>query len=156
MNTMELLHLGLSILVSCIISACVTVWFTRKSNENAAVIIKQQGNSLFQALEDTLNEQLEPFKPLIKRSMTMAANAGHQSQRVMAVEREIMKAIQEESPISPELIKEFSPRLGEMLEEHPELLPKALQVLKKMGILEGEGMGHALQSRSHPLSGREE
>lgn len=153
---MDSLVIFLIILTSFILSSCVTVWFTRKSNENAAVIIKEQGTSLFQALEDTLNEQLEPFKPLIKRSMTLAQNAGLQAKRVIAVEQEIMKAIQEESPISPELVKEFSPRLGEMLEEHPELLPKALQVLKKMGVLPDGGMDGLGSGRPHPFAGREE
>lgn len=150
------LEAGLIIIVSCIISAAVTIWFTRKSNEEAAALIQEKGTSLFQALEATLNETLEPFLPLIKRSMTLAGNAGQQAQRVMAVEKEIFKAIQEESPISPELVKEFSPRLGELLEEHPELMPKAMQVLKQMGILPGEGLGSAMSSRSHPLTGKEE
>ena len=154
---MDPLEAGIVIVVSCLISAGVTIWFTRKSNADAAAIIRKQGSSMFEALEDTLNETLEPFLPLIKRSMTMAGNAGQQAQRAMAVEREIMKAVQEELPISPELVKEFSPRLGEMLENNPELLPKAMQVLRRMGLIEGEGTGGlGANSRRHPLAGLEE
>ena len=148
---------ALIILVACSISALVSLWFTRKSNKITAEILESKGESLFKALEDTMNEQLEPFLPLIKRSMTLAANAGASVKKVQAMEREIIRAVQDDLPITPEMISMVSPRLGEMLEESPELMPKLLQIGKRMGLF-GPSEGGGLQggSRPHPLGGREE
>lgn len=149
------LELAATLLGAILLSACVSYWLIKRNNEQTAEILKDKLLEIHASIEEALNEALGPFLPLIKRSMTLASNAGAQANKVKAVEREIIRAVQEDLPVTPEMITAFSPRLGEMLEENPELLPKAYSFLKQFI---GDSQGNVLEtaSRRHPLGGKEE
>lgn len=142
-------------LVSTLISACFSVILLRRNNQEAKIAIQTAGDSLLGTVQEYLDKEFEQFRPLISRSMTLAANAGVAAKKVQAFEREAIRAIQADLPITPEMISSFSPRLGEMVKENPELLLKGREILEKL-------MGNQLPdlsgsvSRPHPFAGREE
>lgn len=145
----------LGVLVSTLLSAFVTFWALRRNNQEVKITIEKAGSGLLEEVQVFLDKEFDQFRPLISRSMTLAANAGVAAKKVQAFEREAIRAIQDDLPITPEMISAFSPRLGEMVKENPELLFKGREILEKL-------MGNQLpglpgsNSRPHPFGGREE
>lgn len=152
MNSIEIVA---AILVSTILSALFTFWALRRNNQDVKISIEKAGTGLLDQVQAFLDKEFDQFRPLISRSMTLAANAGVAAKKVQAFEREAIRAIQDDLPITPEMITAFSPRLGEMVKENPELLFKGREILEKL-------MGNQLPglpgstSRPHPFAGREE
>ena len=132
------------ILVACSISAFVTIVILRKNNENASEIIQTRITTIREEVQTLLDTEFDQFRPLISRSMTLAANAGAQAKKVQAFEREAIKAVQDDLPITPDMIRSFSPRLGEMIDENPELLFKGREILEKIW---GNGSGSTARAR---------
>lgn len=149
----QLIGYALVALLTCLYATFITVWVTRKNNENASEIIQTRIASIREEVQALLDTEFEQFRPLISRSMTLAANAGAQVKKTQAFEREIVRTIQADLPITPEMITAFSPKLGEMVEENPELLIKGHQVLQR---LLGDGGGSAAESRRRRIDRRPE
>lgn len=120
------------ILLSCIISACFTFWALRKNNKNAAVTIEKRELSIREEIQDLLDSTFAEYKPLISRSMTLAANAGAQVKKTQAFERKLIETIQDDLPITPEMVRTFSPALGDMVDENPRLLVTAANIIQKV------------------------
>lgn len=146
---------AIAVLISTVMSALVTFWALRRNNQEVKISIEKTGSSLLEEVQGFLDKEFDQFRPLISRSMTLAANAGVAAKKVQAFEREAIRAIQDDLPITPEMITAFSPRLGEMVEENPELLFKGREILERL-------MGNQLpglqgsSSRFHPFAGLEE
>jgi len=122
----------LVILLGTLLNACFTFWYVRRNNQKTAEILSEKGNDLFETVQNQLDEALGEFRPLISRAMSIVGTAGAQVKQVQAFEREVVRSIQDELPITPEMIGAFSPRLAEMVENNPELLIRGQQILQKM------------------------
>jgi len=146
---------ALLILISCLLSAIFTIYVTRRNNAEASELIKSQSLSLLDRVQEQLNQEFEQYRPLISRSMTLAANAGAQAKKVQAFEREVMRAVQDDLPITPEMIRAFSPKLGDMVDENPELLIKGRDILQKV-LGGGVQLNTNNASRPHPFGMKEE
>ena len=143
-----------AILLSCLISACFTFWVSRRSNKIAAETIQKKGEDLLEVVREHLETEFAQFRPLISRAMSIAGNAGQVAKKVQAFEREAIKAVQDDLPITPDMIRSFSPKLGEMIDENPELLFKGREVLMK--ILGQDGNTANTTSKPHPFGLNEE
>lgn len=120
------------VLVACLISLVVTFYIVRKNNKIASETVQTRIVSIREEVQELLDTEFAAFRPLISRAMSIAGNAGAQAKKVQAFEREAMKAIQDDLPITPEMITAFSPKLGEMVEENPELLLKGRDILQRI------------------------
>jgi hypothetical protein len=58
--------------------------------------------------------------------------------KTQAFEKELIATIQDDLPITPEMVRAFSPQLGDMVDENPRLLVTAAQVIQK--IMGGQGL----------------
>ncbi len=88
--------------------------------------------SIREEVQALLDTEFAAFRPLISRAMTLAGNAGNQAKKVQAFEREAIRAVQDDLPITPDMIRSFSPKLGDMIDENPELLFKGREILQKI------------------------
>ena len=126
------------ILISCLLSAIFTFWALRMNNKIASETLKSKILSIRHEVQDLLDTEFEKFRPLISRSMTLAANAGAQVKKTQAFEKQLIETIQEDLPITPDMVRAFSPQLGDMVDENPRLLVTAAQVIQK--VLGGQGL----------------
>ena len=120
------------VLLACLISLAVTFFIVRKNNKIASETFENSILSIRGEVQALLDTEFAAFRPLISRSMTLAANAGAQAKKVQHFEREAIKAVQDDLPITPDMIRSFSPKLGEMIDENPELLFKGREILQKI------------------------
>ncbi|MEE9403115.1 MAG: hypothetical protein V3V47_07960 [Desulfobacteria bacterium] len=119
-------------LFACIVSACFTIYVVRRSNKMASEIVQEHTLSIREEVQALLDTEFAAFRPLISRAMTLAGNAGNQAKKVQAFEREAIRAVQDDLPITPDMIRSFSPKLGDMIDENPELLFKGREILQKI------------------------
>lgn len=162
------------ILVSTVIAACMciaTAYFYQlraakrieERSEQVEIYVQDMIRSAVQSAIETVNESLktslDPILAVNSRAMSMIGNLGAKANQIKMVERQVMEAVNNELPISPDMIEAFSPALAETLRDHPELMPRAMQVFNKImgdgGIsglpgLNGLPLGPS-NRRKHPL-----
>ena len=140
------------ILLSCLISACFTIWALRKNNETAIETISERQNDVYVKVQELLDTEFEQFRPLISRAMSIAGTAGAQVKKTQAFEKKLIETIQDDLPITPEMVRAFSPALGDMVDENPRLLVTAANVIQKVlgggNLLNTEASSQRTQ---HPL-----
>lgn len=95
-------------------------------------LLKSQGQAVIETINTSLMEQLDPILKLNSQAMSIIGKAGAATNQLKMMERQVMEAVNEQLPISPDMIEEFSPALAETLRKYPELMPKALQVFEKI------------------------
>ena len=148
---------ALVILTSCVLSILASfgiVWYERrKAQIYYKDMLQSSGQAVIETIQESITGQLDPILEVNKRAMGIIGSIGAQTKKVQMVERQVMQAVQDDLPISPDMIRSFSPSLADTLEEYPELLPKALQAYQKItgGDLGGDG-----RRRPHPFGNREE
>ena len=125
-------------LAATILSTTITIMLLRRNNKFASEIIQTRILSIREEVQALLDTEFERFRPLISRSMTLAANAGAQVKKTQAFEKQMIETIQEDLPITPDMVRAFSPALGDMVDENPRLLVTAAQVIQK--IMGGQGL----------------
>ena len=119
--------------------------------------IKSAGQAVIETINSSLTEQLDPILKVNSQAMSIIGKAGAATNQLKMVERQVMEAVNQDLPISPDMIEEFSPALAETLRKYPELMPKALQVFNKVtggGDLGGNvdwGFTSRANRRVHPL-----
>lgn len=126
------------ILISCLLSAIFTFWVLRKNNKIASEAVQTRILSIREEVQALLDREFEEFRPLISRAMSIVGSAGAQVKKTQAFEKELIETIQDDLPITPEMVRAFSPQLGDMVDENPRLLVTAAQVIQK--ILGGQGL----------------
>lgn len=156
--------------VSTILSAIITagaVWFYHrkatktleetieyeksKLQEHVIILIKDAGQNLIEVMEESFKLSLAPIMAVNSKAMSMIGGLGAKANQVKMVERQVMEAVNQNLPISPDMIEEFSPALAETLRKYPELMPKALEVYSKItgGGLPGLSQQGGKSSRRH-------
>ncbi len=151
---------------SALITAAMLYFYHRKAvqsvqdqSEQVEIYVQDMIRGAVQSAIDTVNtslkEQLDPILNVNTRAMTMIGNLGAKANQVKMMERQVMEAVNQELPISPDMIESFSPALAQTLRDHPEMMPKAIQVYQKL--MGGDGLGAlgglnpASTRRRHPL-----
>jgi len=120
------------ILICCLFSACFTIYVLRKNNKIASEAIQTRVTSIREEVQALLDTEFEQFRPLISRAMSIAGNAGAQVKKTQAFERQLIETIQDDLPITPDMVRAFSPQLGDMVDENPRLLVTAANVMQKI------------------------
>lgn len=142
------------ILVACILSALFTIWMTRKNNVLLHENIEISIDSVVKEVQALLDKEFEEFRPLISRAMSIVGSAGAQVKKTQAFEKQLIETIQDDLPITPEMVRAFSPQLGDMVDENPRLLVTAAQVIQK--ILGGQGLLDTGNASRRPIERRRE
>lgn len=147
----------LVILISCVLSGLFSfgiVWFERrKAQVYYKDMLQSSGQAVIETIQGSIQDQLGPILETNSRAMGIIGSIGAQTKKVQMVERQVMEAIQDDLPITPDMIRSFSPSLADTLEEYPELLPKAIQAYQK---ITGGSTPGGSRSRAHPFGNREE
>lgn len=135
------------ILIASGISAVFTMiilylmsWKTRKTieimrtdtTEEIQTLLKSQGQAIIETINSSLAAQLDPILKVNSQAMSIIGKAGAASNQMKMMEKQVMEAVNDQLPISPDMIEEFSPALAETLRKYPELMPKAMQVFEKL------------------------
>lgn len=95
-------------------------------------MIKDAGQAVIETINTSLMEQLDPILKVNSQAMSIIGKAGAAANQMKMMEKQVMEAVNEQLPISPDMIEEFSPALAETLRKYPELMPKALQAFEKL------------------------
>ena len=106
---------ALVILISCVLSILASfgiVWYERKkADELYQDMVKQAGQAVIDTIQESITGQLDPILEVNSRAMSIIGTIGAQTKKVQVVERQVMKAVQEDLPITPDMIRSFSPSL---------------------------------------------
>ena len=145
---------ALVILISCVLSILGSfgiVWFERrKAQIYYQDMLKSSGQAVIETISASIEEQLDPILEVNSRAMSIIGTIGAQTKKVQMVERQVLKAVQEDLPITPDMIRSFSPSLADTLDEYPELIPKAIQAYQKFTGGGGD-LSSGVRARRHPL-----
>lgn len=116
--------------------------------------IKDAGQGVVETINSSLTEQLDPILKVNSQAMSIIGKAGASANQVKMMERQIIEAVNQDLPISPDMIESFSPALAETLRKYPELMPKAIAAYQKIMGDGGFDLGGGSRARTHPLSNR--
>lgn len=115
-------------------------------------LLKSQGQAVIETINESLQAQLDPILKVNSQAMSIIGKAGAAANQMKMMERQVMEAVNEQLPISPDMIEEFSPALAETLRKYPELGPRALQVIEKLTGGGGDwGFNIPSSRRPHPM-----
>ena len=142
------------ILLSCLLSALFTIWMTRKNNKIASEVVTTGFEDIIKEVQGLLDTEFEQFRPLISRAMSIAGSAGAQVKKTQAFEKQLIETIQDDLPITPGMVRAFSPALGDMVDENPRLLVTAANVMQKL--LGGGGLLDTGSASRDPIDRRPE
>ncbi len=142
------------ILVACLLSAIFTILVLRKNNKIASEAVQTKVLSIREEVQELLDKEFEEFRPLISRAMSIVGSAGAQVKKTQAFEKHLIETIQDDLPITPEMVRAFSPQLGDMVDENPRLLVTAAQVIQK--IMGGQGLLDTGGTSRPPINRRSE
>ena len=158
-----LIYIGISAVVS-VFFMLFSEWRAKKTIENKELeligvvqdMVKSAGQAVIETVNVSLMEQLDPILKLNSQAMSIMGKAGAATNQMKMMERQVMEAVNQQLPISPDMIEEFSPALAETLRKYPELMPKALQVYQKITGGGGDWGFTTPSSRGRPHPLREE
>jgi hypothetical protein len=133
----------ISVCLSAVITGIVQYFTAKKASKTFETkeleltgvvqdMIKSAGQAIIETINTSLMEQLDPILKVNSQAMSIIGKAGAAANQMKMMERQVMEAVNEQLPISPDMIAEFSPALAETLRKYPELMPKALQVFEKV------------------------
>lgn len=129
--------------ISAVFSIVLLIWQRRESEkllekqvdvveEWVHEAIKSAGQAVINTINTSLMEQLDPILKLNSQAMSIIGSQGAKVNQIKMMEKQVMEAVNESLPITPDMIEEFSPALAETLRKFPELMPKAVQVFEKI------------------------
>ena len=141
--------------LSTLVSLAIASFYIKKAEKQTVDLLKSGIQAAIDTVNTSLTDQLDPILKTNSQAMGIIGSIGAQTKKAQAVEREVFSAIKEDLPITPDMIRQFSPKLGDMLEENPQMIGTAIQAYNKiMG--GGQPTDQSYSSRPHPLAGKEE
>ena len=162
----ETIIILITVIISAVLSGIFALFTERRAQkaieskeaelkQHIRELLKNQGQAVINTIEEALVERLDPILKLNSQAMGIIGSQGAKVNQIKMMEKQMMEAVNESLPISPDMIAEFSPALAETLRKYPELMPKALQVFEKITGGKGDwGLNTGGGSRPHPLSSR--
>lgn len=138
--------LGISVVVTLI--GVVATWFILIRRVEKLRIFVSDGLETFQ---EEVGAQLKPVLDLNSKAMSIIGTQGAEVRKVKAAERMIATGIMDDNKLVMDGVRQIFPKLGDYLDENPEVVMDLLPRLKQMYSQVQENDGKGYTSKPHPF-----
>lgn len=133
-----------------VVAAFIT-WFLLNRRVKKLQDFVSTGLTTFQ---DEVGAQLKPVLDLNSKAMSIIGTQGAEVKKVKAAEKMIATGLMDDNKLVMDGVRQIFPKLGDYLDENPEVVMDLLPRLKQM-YTQVQGNELSGQSRKHPFSTEE-